>query len=450
MQKMTAVQQSRRYGTWRLLAAAGAAWLLPHGAAVAASADAAWPALKAMPIADQTTLSLGGEFRERIEAVNHPGLGREGVGSNSYLLQRATLSAELQSHDLLRAYLQLGSWVSAGREPEHALTDDDGLDVAQAYVDVHTAGDGWKAGLQPGRQEITFGAARLFSVRNSPNIRRSYDAVRGYANVDGARVDVFAARPVLLTDGAFDNETSNHERVLGVYATSPALAAAASKLDVYYIDYARDGAKFSQGTGSEARKTVGSRLYGKALGFDWDVEGAYQFGRFGSADISAWMVAGNAGYTFDSVAWSPRLGLKTDIASGDSNPSDGRLGTFNAMYPKLKAFSEAALVAPANLINVQPMVAVRPVKDLTLSAGWGLLWRENAADGFYTAPMTPVAGTAGGDRYIGNQAQLSAEWSPTPWLDLGLWYVHFHAGDTIEKAGGRDEDYVALSSSFHF
>lgn len=419
----------------------------------AAAPDTALPAMKNIPIADQTTLSLGGEFRERVEAAHNPDFRRDGVSDNSYLLQRATVTAEIESHDLLRAVLQLGSWVSAGREPEHASTDDDGLDIAQAYVDLHApVGDSdWKAGLQPGRQEITFGAARLFSVRNSPNIRRSFDAVRGYLDGNDSRIDVFAARPVRLTDGSFDNETNNRERVFGIYATLPALpAAAATRADIYYIDYARDSAHFSQGTASEARKTLGARLFGKGGSFDWDIEGAGQFGTFGNDDIRAWMVAANGGYTFSGAPWTPRLGVKSDIASGDHDRSDGRLGTFNAMYPKLAALSEPALVAPANLIDIQPGVSVKPLTGVTLTAGWSVLWREAAADGFYTSPMSPVTGTAGGDRYIGNQIQLSAAWSPATWIDLGLWYVHFNAGDTIEKTGGRDEDYVAVSSTLHF
>src|SRR3546814_9822243 len=73
------------------------------------------------------------------------------------------------------------------------------------------------------------------------------------------------------------------------------------------------------------------------------------------------MVAANAGYIFPGTAWTPRFGVKTDIASGDHDRSDSPLGTFNAMYPKLAALSEPALVAPANLIDIQPGVSVRPL-----------------------------------------------------------------------------------------
>jgi hypothetical protein len=39
------------------------------------------------------------------------------------------------------------------------------------------------------------------------------------------------------------------------------------------------------------------------------------------------------GSTFASVAGSPRLGLKVDGASGDRHPGDGRVETFNPLFP---------------------------------------------------------------------------------------------------------------------
>ena len=81
----------------------------------------------------------------------------------------------------------------------------------------------------------------------------------------------------------------------------------------------RRDASFAQGLAQEHRHTVGARLFGNRTGFDldeeefnfdsrrvpdveskfdWDVEGAYQFGSFGTAEIGAWMISSNWGYTF--------------------------------------------------------------------------------------------------------------------------------------------------------
>lgn len=142
--------------------------------------------------------------------------------------------------------------------------------------------------------------------------------------------------------------------------------------------------------------------------------------------------------------------MKGGIASGDKNASDGKLGTFNAMYPKLPYFSEATLVAPANLIEVQPILTVSPAKDVELSLGWEFLWRHRADDTFYTSPMSPIAGTEGGKRYAGNQVQLTAAWKPTSFLEVRAWYVRFNVADTLEKVGADDVDFAAVSTSIKF
>src|SRR3546814_16654985 len=68
------------------------------------------PAMKNISIADRTTLSLGGEFRERIEAGDNTELGRAAAGGNSTLLQYGTDSAELESNDLWPDSMTIASW----------------------------------------------------------------------------------------------------------------------------------------------------------------------------------------------------------------------------------------------------------------------------------------------------------------------------------------------------
>jgi len=67
---------------------------------------------------------------------------------------------------------------------------------------------------------------------------------------------------------------------------------------------------------------------------DYNFEFVFQWGSFGGGDIRAWMVASDTGYTFRYLPLRPRIGLKADIASGDSDPNDRDLQTFNAMFSK--------------------------------------------------------------------------------------------------------------------
>jgi hypothetical protein len=83
-------------------------------------------------------------------------------------------------------------------------------------------------------------------------------------------------------------------------------------------------------------------------GWDFDYEGLWQFGTFGSADIRAWTVASETGYRFPNVPLKPRFSLKADVSSGD-DPRTNTLGTFNplrTLKPMVEVSSSLRLILP--------------------------------------------------------------------------------------------------------
>ena len=72
-----------------------------------------------------------------------------------------------------------------------------------------------------------------------------------------------------------------------------------------------------------------------------------QRGSVGSKTIRAWAGGSRTGYTFDTLAWKPRIGLQLDIASGDRKAHDGRVGTFNPLFPNGYYFSWRVIPATA-------------------------------------------------------------------------------------------------------
>jgi len=394
-------------------------------------------------------LSFGGELRTRVEHVRRPDFGLD-LAEDQVFLQRALLHADLRLGAEARAFVQLGAHFAGGREQGDGPTDENRLDLQQAFVDLSADAAGGRATLRAGRQELSLGSSRLVSVRESPNVRRAFDGARGMWRRGAAGVDAVYLRPVAPGRGAFDDAASDAEELYGLYATLPMRASGPIGADLYYLGYRRERARFARGTGTENRHSFGIRLFGERRGADWDVEAVYQIGSFGAADIAAWTIATDVGHMFEGVPWRPRLGLKVDVASGDGDPGDGRLGTFNALYPKLPYFTEAGLVAPANVVDVHPTVEVAPTPKLILSAGANPLWRHRRADAFYAPPLAPVAALAGGDRYVGTQAEVSAEWRPSRHVEVKAWYVRFFAGDAVERIGGGDVRFVAGSVAFKF
>lgn len=396
--------------------------------------------------------TLGGELRERFESSRNSLFGLASPARNDYLLQRTYLFADIHYGSNFRTFLQIASGIAPGWTGTPPATQKNDLDLLQGFAELSFPAQTGDVMLRAGRQELSFGSSRLVSVRDSPNFRRSFDAVRGTWSVSkDSRIDAFISRPVAPQSGVFDDGIDENQTFWGVYATAPVPGVSSLKADIYYFGLDRRNASFAQGIATERRETVGTRLFGKRDGFDWNMEGAFQFGSFGASNIRAWTISGDVGYTFAGLLFTPRLGLKADAISGDKNLKDGTLSTFNPLFPRLPYFSEANLVAPMNLLDFQPNVAFAFTPKINLNIGWNPFWKQETADAVYSSALVPVKGTAGGSgRYIGQQVSATLAWAATSHLNVAGTYVHYTPGDRVRQGGGRDGDFVAVWAQYLF
>jgi len=264
---------------------------------------------------------------------------------------------------------------------------------------------------------------------------------------ESLRVDAFHARPLRLQRGAFDDGRADGQAFWGLYATR---GTPARGLDLYYLGFARDAARFDTGLAREHRHSLGTRAFGRAAGWDWDLEAVWQFGRYGDGDLRAWTVASIVGRTFDAP-YAPRLSLSANVASGDRRPDDAVLGTFNPLYPRAPYFTEASINAPANFVNLKPALDLRPHPRLALRASVDVLWRHSTRDAFYAQPLAPaIPGSASRARRVGVQSELRAQWTPRPEFSTTAAWVAFEAGPFVRDGGGRDQAYALLSTTFRF
>jgi Alginate export len=431
--------------------------------------------MKWIPLSKDGTwfLTLGGELRERLQDVRNPAFGLPSPVRNTDFFHRTFLFGDLHLGPHFRTFVEFVNGESWGTTKKPSSFEQDSLDVLQAFADV--AAPVGKIGdftLRVGRQDMLFGSSRLVSLREAPNVRRAFDGVRVFwKGGDGKRVDAFLVRPVTPQLEVFDDSRDRTQLFWGVYATSAVPRIKGLKVDLYYLGLDRQAAPFAQGLAEENRHTVGARLFGNRTGFDldeeefnfdsrrapdveskfdWDVEGAYQFGSFGTAEIGAWIISSNGGYTFTELPLAPRLGLKADAASGDSNLQHNRLGTFNPLFPALRYYSLARLFEPANLLNFQPSITIDLAKNVNATVAGSALWRENAADAFYAPPLVPVKGTVTRDRFVGQQISAIVAWKATAHLTIALNYAHFMPGGSVRQAGGHSGDFFLALAQFKF
>lgn len=294
---------------------------------------------------------------------------------------------------------------------------------------------------------MSYGSARLIDVREGPNVRRKFDGGRVLFRLsDGWQFDVIAVRPSEIEPGIFDDGIDDSQALWGAYAAG-AVTWLPTGLDLYYLGYENEDAVFDQGGAKEQRDTLGVRLWGERGGWDWNWELFYQWGSFGSGDILAWSLATDTGRTWQSATWTPRLGLSTNIASGDRDPSDVDLQTFNPLFPRGSYFSELALLGPRNFFNVHPFLTINPTGRFSLTADADFFWRLKTADSVYSPSGRLLrSGADSNARYVGTELSLNATWHASTHLSATVIYSHFYPGRFIEETGPSENiDFIELT-----
>lgn len=406
--------------------------------------------LKYIPISPadpKTYLSLGLTLRERYENNDAVSFGVHGAPSQSYLLSRLEAHADLRVAGRVQAFVQLQSDFAPGKK---ILTpvDENRLDLEQAFVAITQPLGPGELKLRLGRQEFGFDLQRFVGVRDGPNVRQAYDAAWADYETGPWRFIAFYSLPVQNRDDrAFDDYSSDHLTYGGVRAERRLTKTVS--VAAYLSRFTEDNARFPSVSGDERRDILDVHLNGTLGGFDFDVEGMGQTGRIGTQSIRAWAFGSLAGYTFASAPLSPRLGLQVDASSGDRNPGDNRLQTFNPLFPNGYYLTLAGYTGYVNLVHVKPSITLHPSKTVKVMLAGAAQWRQTTGDAVYTQPDIPVPGTAGrGGRYTGSYGQLRVDWAATAHYAFAVEAVHFAVGKTLREAGAHDANYVGVEMRY--
>ncbi len=394
-------------------------------------------------------LTLGGELRERFEGNYDPNFGIPDLGSDSYLLQRIALLADVHLGQRVRFFVEGISGIVAGESLPAPPVQQDPIDLQFAFADfVPYLEDDARLTLRAGRFGMSFGAGRLVATRAAVNIPFRFDGIEALYLSSFWNVTAFITQPI-KDSGGFDWE--NHATTFwGLYNTHYFDQSHTLGLDLYYFGIHREQGHYASGIADEVRHSLGAREFGAWNHWDWDAEQVAQFGTFGRDAVLAWTAAINAGYTWDA-ALKPRLGLKAGIVSGDSDPNDDRLETFDALYFKSGYFNDASLIRPANLFGLHPNVGVQLSKTVSLDGGADWFWRYSRNDAVYGVPgFIAIPPLKDAPNYIGTALDLNLTWQVQRHVTVQASYVHFLTGSYVHEAGGKDVDYFSTTISILF
>lgn len=385
-------------------------------------------------------VSLGLTLRERWEFTSAPSFGI-GDRQDSYLLHRLQAHADVHLDANWRAFVQLEDVRAPGKRSITPV-DENPADLRLAFLEYTGRLGAATVQARVGRQDIAFDLQRFLSSRDGPNVRQSFDALWVAWDQEPWRVAGFVSRPVQYSsEGSFDDRSGHGFRFSLLRVERRVLGTSA--LSVYYALYERAGAQFLDAEGGERRHVLDAHYAGAGSNLDWDFEAMGQAGTVGPARARSWATGTRVGYTVAAWPLLPRFGLQADAASGDNRAGDGRLGTFNPLFPNGYYFNLAGFTGYSNLVHLKPSVTVAPTPDLKLGLAVGLQWRMTTADAVYVQSAAPVPRTAGrGSNWTGAYVQFRADYQFNPNLAGAVEAVRHQIGGALRRVGGHDASYI--------
>lgn len=422
-------------------------------------------AMSGIALAELQSVEVGGNIRIRGDYFN-----RDSLGDMSFVEQRTRLNVKADFTQDISAFIELDSYDVWGEDFRSLyltgsdLRGNDNVELYQAYIEARNIWD-TPLTVRVGRQELALGNQWLVGTNDTSSLfyGLSFDALRlTFAN-DVLSIDAIAAK-LAENYGDFMEDDVDFYALYGSYTGIESVV-----LDAYWMFVRDDVGIYGvvvDGTTVDVH-TVGLRGSGVIGGFDFELEGAYQFGDvdgvpacplgFGEADVkyNSFGVNAEFGYTFDA-AMQPRVFARFAYLDGgdtDGCWSNDRTLPFNRLFSNVEysEFLDNFTYDYGALSNV--LVYGLGIQALVNEAvELKLLGTYLQADNDYDVGDT-----------LGWEVGLYGEYRYTDDLSVRAGYAHFFGDDALEmtplvwnaiRAWGGDKnddyDYVFLETEVAF
>lgn len=393
-------------------------------------------------------ITIGGQVRLRAEyrdpiAYNNPAATAKDEMHEDVdlLLERIRLNLTFALNDQITVFFQPQDQRTFGDEAAATMasfvSDEQNLDVHQGWVearDLLTPG----LALRIGRMELSYGDQRLVSPLDWSNIGRAWDGAKLTYKRPEWWAEAFYT-VIKEVQGAEDDQD-----FWGFYFSYVGLKD--HELDVYLFGrWLNDNLAADEtlpGTHDRRELTPGARLKGKMAGFDYTAEGMLQRGEVGDDDIRAWAVALTFGYTLD-IDWKPRIGIEYTHASGDGDPADGDIETFDPLYGFghfYQGFMD--IFSFKNGRDLAFYFKIAPAPYLSFHVDVHTFTLDEDVDSWYNfvgAPIRTDASGAAGDE-IGSEIDVHFRLAVGKHVKFWGGVSRFFAGEFVEDTPGTDGD----------
>jgi hypothetical protein len=427
-----------------LLATAGAAMLT----AGTARADDRGPGLLYDALGAPDGWTISGSVRARIEGIE--GQYRPKVDGHDRMLSfRTDLFVERDTGPVRigaefadsRSYLER-------KNSSVSVSDVNAMEFIQAYLGVDfgaALGKGTASTLTVGRFTQNIGSQRLVAKNEQfPNVENTITGASfDWNNAAHDNLRLFWGMPTTRLPS--DSDSLHHNRIQwdrqsldtqffgGAFSKAGVFGGTAELYGYGLIE--RDSPELA--TRNRHLFTPGIRFSRKPKrgAVDYDVEGIYQTGHARATtavsdrrdlSVSAFLVHASIGRTF-AGAWTPRLSVSFDHASGDRRNPD-TYNRFDSLYSsrrfELAPTGLYGAVNRANFTSPEIRLEAVPSKRIDTMVAYRPVWLDTVDDGFSGLDIHDTSGAHG--RFAGNQIEGRVRYWLVPKLvrlDTGLVYL---------------------------
>ncbi|MCD6586095.1 MAG: alginate export family protein [Desulfobacteraceae bacterium] len=390
-------------------------------------------------------VSFGGQARWRFDSFRNYNFGKKIPNDDNYFLQRYFAHADVHMGNHFRVFTELKSafvneYDLAGGPRPASLHNE--IDVHSVFADITLElTDDLGLLLRGGRWEMNYGVGRIFGCRNWSQLRRPLDGVKIHlAYNQDWWIEGFWANWVEVKKYKFFNDANYDMEIWGAYAHIDQKSGLPFNFETYVL--AKD--KLDTANGDDRRTTVGGRIFGgiEGLSLCYDIEGGYQFDYSGDVNVSAGFFAIESSYTFKTVKTTPWVTIGFDWASGDSDPTDDKIKTFEGVSPYGHYyFGYIDEFGRQNIISPWASIGCKPFKNLTTTVFGHWFWADESEDGIYSpCNCTKTLRTGGEDvnNYIGFELDLYAKYKFNHHLIGLVGYGYLWAGSYVDETAANN------------
>lgn len=427
--------------------------LLPgESSAVQPSVEKAWFRRVAEPIrlkGDEVTVKFGVESRYRFEYRDDFNLANQLYEDDAANLFRNRLNADLKikPKDSVRTYRFFTEGQAAQSFSQNGLNKTNlfvnEIDLRQLFFEIDKPVEEIPLTVKVGRQELSYGDERFVGPLNWTNTARVFDAVKlVYDPWDWLQLDTFFSQMVRNETKKAD-KTVHDDNFYGFYAAYKKIKD--HMIDTFlFIRNNRDHSLVSERTGIRGdlkEYTFGNRLKGKRGPVDYGTEYALQFGRRAHDKIEAWAFHQELGYTVLKRWGTPRVYAEYNHASGDRNPTDGIVSTFDNLFPtNHNKYGLIDFLSLKNMNDVMLGTSVKPHAKLHLASEFHWFFLDAKESAWFNASGGVFrAANANADTQLGEELDLYATYAINKYLSTLIGYSHFFSGPFAQDTGGSDD-----------